>query len=90
MIANARQILATQLPENHWRTAWAGSVQGASLARQEKFKEAEELLLPSLAMLKQEPGSRSRTVYIDLTNGYLADMYRKWGKSAQAARYDSR
>ncbi len=90
MIGIARQILATQLPENHWRTAWAGSVQGASLARQEKFKEAEELLLPSLAMLKQEPGSRSRTVYIDLTNGYLADMYRLWGKSAQAARYISR
>jgi hypothetical protein len=59
------------------------------LARQEKFKEAEELLLASLAILKQEPGSRSRTVYIDLTNGYLADLYRNWGKSAQAAKYIS-
>jgi tetratricopeptide (TPR) repeat protein len=89
-ISVAWQILATQLPANHWRTAWAASIQGASLARQEKFEDGEVLLLASLATLSQGPGSGSRTVYIETTNGYLADLYRTWGKPAQAAKYASR
>ncbi len=86
-VSRARQTLTTQLPENHWRTAWAASVEGASLAQLGKFDEAEKMLLASLATLKQGPGSGSRTIYINLTNGYLAGLYRKWGKPERAAKY---
>jgi hypothetical protein len=43
--------------------------------------------LSSLEILRQGPGSGSRSVYIDKTVGYLADLYRTWGKSDQAAVY---
>ena len=86
-IDKARQILTAQLPEKHWRIAWAESIQGASLERLEQFEEAEKLLLGSLETLKQGPGSASRTVYIDLTGTYLDDLYRNWRRPEQAARH---
>jgi tetratricopeptide (TPR) repeat protein len=83
----AHQVLATQLPEDHWRTAWAASLEGSSLAQRKQFDEAEGLLLKSLAILRQGPGSGSRTVYVEKTIAYLADLYRNWGKSEEAAVY---
>lgn len=84
--ASARQVLGTELPEDHWRTAWAASVQGASLAALDEFSEAEKMLLASFKTLEQGPGSGSRTVYIQLTAQYLADLYRDWGKPEQAEK----
>jgi len=83
----ARQILTTMLSEDHWRTYWAGSIEGSSLARLQKFEAAEKLLLDSHAALKQGPGSGSRAVFIELTAGYLADLYRGWGKPELAEKY---
>ena len=83
----ARQILTTMLSEDHWRTSWAASIEGSSLAHLQKFEAAEKLLLASHAALKQGPGSGSRAVFIELTAGYLADLYRDWGKPEQASKY---
>ena len=85
----ARQILTTMLSEDHWRTYWAGSIEGSSLAHLQQFEAAEKLLLVSHAALTQGPGSGSRAVFIELTAGYLADLYRGWGKPEQAAKYVS-
>ena len=83
----ARQILTAMLSEDHWRTSWAGSIEGSSLAHLQKFEAAEKLLLESHAALQDGPGSGSRAVFIELTAGYLADLYRIWGKPEQAAKY---
>ena len=83
----ARQVLTTLLSEDHWRTSWAASVEGSSLAHLQQFEIAEEMLLNSHAALKQGPGAGSRIVYIEITVGYLADLYRDWGKPEQAAQY---
>jgi len=83
----ARNVLTSQLSADHWRTAWATSVEGSSLAHLKQFEIAEKMLLDSHAALKQGPGSGSRIVYIDITAGYLADLYRDWGKPEQAAQF---
>ena len=44
------------------------------------------MLLASHTTLK-EGSSSSSAVYIDLTTGYLIDLYRGWGKPEQAAKY---
>jgi tetratricopeptide (TPR) repeat protein len=84
---SAGQILTNMLSEDHWRTSWAGSIEGSSLAHLKKFEAAEKLLLDSHAALQDGPGSGSRGVFIELTAGYLADLYRIWGKPEQAAKY---
>jgi len=83
----AHVVLTEQLPENHWRTAWAASIEGSSLAHLKQFDKAEGMLLESLEILKQGPGSGSRTLYIENTVAYLADLYRNWGKAEKAATY---
>ena len=83
----ARRILATMLSEDHWRTSWAGSIEGASMAHLEKFEAAEKLLLASHAALKEGSSSGSRAIYINLTTSYLVDLYHGWGKPEQAAIY---
>jgi tetratricopeptide (TPR) repeat protein len=83
----AYRVLTVQLPEGHWRTAWAASIEGSTLAHRKQFQEGEKMLLDSLATLRQEPGSGSRTVYVENTLAYLADLYRNWGKSDKAAVY---
>ena len=80
-------MFTDMLSEDHWRTSWAGSVEGSSLAHLQQFEVAEKMLLNSHAALKQGPGSGSRIIYIDITAGYIADLYREWGKPEQAAKY---
>ena len=85
--ATARKVLTTQLSKDHWRTAWASSVEGSSLAHLKQFEKAEKMLLDSHATLKEGPGSGGRTVYVQITVGYLADLYQAWGKPDQASLY---
>ena len=83
----AREVLTTQLSKDHWRTAWAASVEGSSLAHLQKFEAAEKMLLNSHAALKEGPGSGGRTVYVQITSEYLADLYTTWGKPDLAKKY---
>jgi hypothetical protein len=83
----AGQTLAQELPEDHWRTAWAGNIEGAAMANLGQFEPAEELLLVGHATLSEGPGSASRLVYIQITRKYLADLYASWGKPAKASQY---
>ena len=87
MANSAREVFVSQLPEDHWRIAWATSLQGAVLAQQGAFADAEPLLLAGYAALAAGPGSGSRAVYIELTAKYLADLYRAWGRPAEAKKY---
>ncbi len=45
------------------------------------------MLLYSYESLLENPGGGSRAGYIKETRGFLADLYRIWGKPEQAARY---
>ncbi len=78
----AGTMFATLLSEDHWRTAWAASIEAGAMAKSENYAEAEEMLLASLATLREGPGSGSRAVYIDLAASYLSDLYREWDKPA--------
>ena len=82
---DAGEMFISTLSADHWRVAWAASVEGASLARLGEYEEAEKLLLDSKARLENGPASGSRKVYIDITAGYLADLYQAWGKLDQAS-----
>ncbi|NNE59268.1 MAG: tetratricopeptide repeat protein, partial [Woeseia sp.] len=84
---NAHTVLAEQLGEDHWRTAWAAGIEGSAMAELKQFDQAEKMLLESLSILRKGPGSGSRTVYIAITAGYLADLYQDWGRPEQAAEY---
>ena len=81
----AGDMFISTLSAGHWRVAWAGSVEGASLARLGEYEKAEQLLLESKARLEDGPDSGSRKVYIEITVGYLADLYQAWGKPDQAS-----
>jgi tetratricopeptide (TPR) repeat protein len=83
---DAGEMITSTLSADHWRVAWAASVEGASLAHLGEYEEAEQMLLTSHARLEQEPGSGSRKVYIEITAGFLADLYRGWGKASQASQ----
>lgn len=85
--ARAREVFAGELGEDHWRTAWAASVQSAALVRLGRYDEAEPILLSSRDTLRSEPDSGSMKIYVQKTNGYLADLYRDWGKPDEAAKY---
>jgi tetratricopeptide (TPR) repeat protein len=52
----ARQIYAASYPEDHWRHAFVRALEGAALARLERFEESERLLLDSLRDLERSLG----------------------------------
>ena len=82
---DAHRTLAETLSEEHWRTAWAGVIQGASLARLGDFPAAETLLLTCLDVIKADPSAGE--LRTDSTLRLVAGMYEEWGKPVQAARY---
>jgi tetratricopeptide (TPR) repeat protein len=86
----ARQTLSDTLAPEHWRTAWAASVEGAAFAGLSRYENAEPMLIAGLRTLQRDPGSGSRVVYIDTTRRFLADLYRAWGKPQLAVSYAAR
>lgn len=84
---DAGQILAQEISPDHWRTAWAGNVEGAAMAKLAEYEAAERLLLEGHEALREGPGSASRLAYIQITLRYLADLYQAWGKPDLASRY---
>ena len=85
LAARARAICARALSGNHWRTAGAASVEGAALTGLGQYQAAETLLLESLAILKGDVGALP--AFVTDTERRLADLYRRWGKPEEAARW---
>ncbi|MGI9235811.1 MAG: tetratricopeptide repeat protein [Woeseiaceae bacterium] len=83
----ARTTFNELLPPGHWRTAWVGSIEGASQTALNQFESAEQLLLQSYDVLVDSLGGGGRAVYIDETRAFLLDLYQKWGKPEQAEKF---
>ncbi len=81
----ARDIYTTAYSEDHWRTAVAIGAEGAALAGQGNYTEAEPLLLKSHSVLSQDPNALPR--YVNEATRRLASLYSEWGKPAQAAEF---
>ncbi len=85
MARAAYDSLAASLGQKHWRTAWALSIQGASLTQLARYAEAEPKLLESYQVLRGNTGAR--TVHIETARRYLAELYVAWDRPREAARY---
>jgi tetratricopeptide (TPR) repeat protein len=83
LAAEARTVFANALSEDHWRTAVAISAEGAALAGQGKFADAEPLLLQSFSVLNKDPSALP--LFVDETMRRLESLYVDWGKPDRAA-----
>ena len=79
----ARLMLADTLGPDHWRTAWAGIVEGASLTQMEDFASAESLLLGNLEHIRANPSAGVGRV--EMAESYVAGLYTAWGVPERAA-----
>jgi tetratricopeptide (TPR) repeat protein len=81
----AERISAAAFSPSHWRTAIARSAEGAALAGLGRYQEAEDILQRSYATLVDDMGALP--TYRSLARGYLENLYRRWGRPADARRY---
>ena len=84
----ARQALTIRiasLPEGHWRIAYARSVLGQCLTSQQRYDEAQDMLVESYPILKTERGATAwRT---QRSRQRLIDLYDAWNKPDAAQKY---
>ena len=59
---------------------------GASLAGQKKYAEADPLLVNGYQGLRQHP-SEGHEFYLQKARGWIAQLYRDWGKPAEATEW---
>jgi len=80
--SEARQLLAEGMSPDHWRTGWAGVIEGAALAKLNDFEAAEPLLVDGLALIEASPSAGiART---EATKQYLQALYGASGRTAAA------
>lgn len=77
---NAREVLLQNLPEDHWRVAYAKSIEGAALAALGEYAAAEPLLQSSLPGLEAAPIPG----LAEQTRTRLKQMYSDWGRPTAA------
>ena len=70
---------------DYWRVGTARSILGASIAGQQRFEEAEPILVESCTLVQQARGESSRISQVCLER--IVDLYVAWGKPEEAARY---
>ena len=87
MAADANEVLTQTYGEEHWRTAWARSRQGAALADLFRFAEAEPLLVDAYETLRSSGGARP--VHVRTTLESVASLYLAWGRPEDAASYQA-
>jgi tetratricopeptide (TPR) repeat protein len=80
-VPNRRRIL----PEDDWSIGAAKSLLGASLAALGRYSDAETVLLEARRDLEALSPPPLREVQTATTR--LVDLYRAWGKAAEADRY---
>ena len=73
------------LPEHDWSVAAVKSLLGEALVAQQRYAEAEPLLLEAWRELEQTPGGTHGVRQHTLSR--LASLYKAWGKPDLAARY---
>ncbi len=73
------------LGNDHWRVGRAQSLLGACLAEQDRFKEAESLLLNGFNTLRTERPSGDPPV--QSARQALIELYTAWGKPGRAETY---
>jgi tetratricopeptide (TPR) repeat protein len=81
----AKEMFTSALSASNWKTAVAQSVNGAALAGVHMYPEAEKELLQAYTLLNQD--AAALPTYRTLARRYLAQLYRQWGRPAEAARY---
>ncbi len=79
----AKTNLLDILPEDHWMVAYASSAEGAALARQGSYPEAESLLLASVEPLELAPIPGA----VEQHRIRLVELYDAWGKPERAAEH---
>ncbi|CAN5561922.1 hypothetical protein BH10ACI3_BH10ACI3_09120 [soil metagenome] len=86
VLRDALQLRTEALPAGHFWVAVAKSALGECLATENRFVEAEPLLLESYETLNTSQGARNpRTL---LAQSRLADLYSRWNKPDLAAAYN--
>ena len=81
----AIEILDQAYGGEHWRTAWARSLQGAALAQLERYVEAEPITVASYEALRDNAGARP--VHINTALERVVTLYQSWGRPDQARLY---
>lgn len=84
-IRECLQIRKTALPDSHWLIPNTESLLGRCLAAQERFEEAEPLLLASYESLRTQLGATSQPAVDALRR--IIDLYEAWNKPDEAAQY---
>lgn len=85
-IRKSLEIRASRDPES-WQTASARSGLGACLVAQQRFEEAEPLLLEGFTGMSARQRSNSGKRRLREAAQYLVDLYEEWGKPSDAAKW---
>ena len=83
---DALRILRAKLPAGHWRIAAAESILGESLLGQQRYAEAERLLMASFPVLRNNRSGLS-SIYTQQVLKSLITLYESWDRPREAARY---
>lgn len=84
-LREAVRIRTESLPKEHYWVALANSALGECLTIQQRYTEAEPLLVGSYESLKNSQGANNPRTRLALQR--LVEFYEKWQKAGLAARY---
>ncbi|MET0984085.1 MAG: toll/interleukin-1 receptor domain-containing protein [Steroidobacteraceae bacterium] len=79
------KVFTANLPPGQWRTALAESVEGAALAGQGQYPEAEKMLLKSYDVINAD--AAAWPIYKRQAAQYLRDLYIQMKRPQEAQRY---
>jgi serine/threonine protein kinase len=85
ILRDAVHIRIASLPKEHYWVALANSALGECLAMQQRYNEAEPLLIASYESLRNSQGSANPRTRIALRR--IVALYENWGKSDAAREY---
>lgn len=80
--------LRAALPPDHWLQGLALMRRGVSLAGLKRHADAEALLLQGYGLLSQALGAENERTQLAVRS--LVDLYRDWGRAAEAATWSGR
>ncbi len=80
-------IQEAAFPEGGWRIAETTSILGAALAAQQKFNEAEPVLLAAYADMENDPQAPAKRMHNALTR--IVKLYEAWHVAEPDAGYDA-
>jgi eukaryotic-like serine/threonine-protein kinase len=87
-VREMRSLRVKSLPAGHWLIAAADGSLGEVLTLDGRYGEAEQLLLAAEARVREVRGAESVAVADQRTR--LVALYKRWGKPAEAAKWQER